>query len=206
MLHTLRRDPQVDVVGLLTTLNAEADRVAMHAVRRELLRAQASATGLPILEVDLPWPCSNDDYEQLMADATARLADEGITHIAFGDLYLEDIRKYREDKLRGTGIEPLFPLWGRDTRELAAEMIAGGLRAYVTCVDPKQLGADFVGREFNASFLDDLPKGVDPCGENGEFHTFVYEGPMFRQTIPVEPGEVIRRDGFYFADLTFRDA
>lgn len=201
-LKVLREDSDVNIVGLLTTLNTQADRVAMHAVRRELLRAQSKAAGLPLTEVELPWPCSNDDYERLMSEATSRAKAEGVTHIAFGDLFLDDIRKYREDNLQGTGIEPLFPLWGLNTSALAAEMVAGGLRAYLTCVDPRQLDADYAAREYNAKLLDDLPDGVDPCGENGEFHTFVFDGPMFSQPIDVNPGEIIKRDGFVFADIT----
>lgn len=202
MLHRLRDRPDIEIAGLLTTLNATHDRVAMHAVRRELLRAQGRAAGLPVREVDLPWPCPNEEYERLMSQAVERAKADGVTRMAFGDLFLEDIRKYREDNLRGTGIEPIFPLWGSRTNQLAAEMVGGGLRALITCVDPKQLGADFVGREFNAKFLDDLPAGVDPCGENGEFHSFVYAGPMFERPIGVEPGEIVKRDGFVFADVT----
>lgn len=201
MLHRLRDDPEVEIVGLLTTLNSDADRVAMHAVRRELLRMQADAAGLPVREIELPWPCTNEDYERIMGEATSRAKSDGVTHIAFGDLFLEDVRKYREDNLKGTGVEPLFPLWGSDTTHLAAEMVRGGLRAYLTCVDPKQLGADFAGREYGAKLLDDLPPGVDPCGENGEFHTFVFEGPMFDRPVNVKPGQIIERDGFVFADM-----
>jgi uncharacterized protein (TIGR00290 family) len=200
-LHALKRDPDVELVGLLTTLNGEFDRVAMHAVRRELLRAQGAAAGLPVREIELPWPCSNEDYERLMAAACAQAVADGVTHMAFGDLFLEDVRNYRIEKLKGTGLEPIFPLWGRKTPELAREMTAGGLRAYLTCVDPRKLSADFVGREFNRDLLADLPEGVDPCGENGEFHTFVFAGPMFEQPIDVKVGEVIERDGFTFADV-----
>jgi uncharacterized protein (TIGR00290 family) len=200
-LHVLRQTPGVELVGLLTTLNTEADRVAMHAVRRELLRAQANAAGLPLHEVGLPWPCSNEDYERLMGEACQAAVADGINHVAFGDLFLEDIRQYRIDKLQPTGLQPLFPLWGRDTTSLAREMVQGGLRAYLTCVDPKQLAPEFVGREFNTSLLDDLPDSVDPCGERGEFHTFVFAGPMFSRPVEVQLGDVIERDGFQFADV-----
>jgi uncharacterized protein (TIGR00290 family) len=200
-LHVLRNDPDIELVGLLTTVNSTHERVAMHAVRRELLRMQGAAAGLPVTEVDLPWPCPNGEYERLMSAATAQARADGITHIAFGDLYLEDVRDYRVNNLRGTGLEPIFPLWGRDSGALAAEMVAGGLRAYVTCVDPNKLDATWAGRELDAAFLAELPAGVDPCGENGEFHTFVFAGPMFTAPLDVELGEVVERDGFRFADV-----
>lgn len=204
-LSELRHDPDVELVGLLTTLNSDADRVAMHAVRRELLRAQADAAGLPVMEIDLPWPCSNEDYEKLMADACAQARSQGVTHIAFGDLFLADVREYREQKLQGTGLQALFPLWGQDTRELSAKMVSAGLKAVLTCVDPKQLDPAFVGREFDADLLAELPDGVDPCGENGEFHSFVYAGPMFSHEIKIERGEIVERDGFRFADVSPAD-
>lgn len=200
-LHTLRQMPDVEVVGLLTTLNVAADRVAMHAVRRELLRLQADAAGLPVREVDLPWPCSNEDYERLMAGACAQAVADGVTHMAFGDLFLEDVRQYRTDKLKGTGLEPIFPIWGKDTKLLAHEMVESGVRAIITCVDPNQLDPSFVGREFNAAFLRELPDGVDSCGERGEFHSFVYAGPMLRTSLNVKAGELVERDGFTFADV-----
>jgi len=201
-LHVLRRDrPDVEVVGLLTTVNRVHDRVAMHAVRSQLLRAQAVAAGLPLREVPIPSPCSNAEYEAAMGEAVARARAEGIGAIAFGDLFLEDIRAYRVEKLRGTGLEPIFPLWALPTDALARDMIAGGLRARLTCVDPKVLAASFAGRDFDAALLADLPGGVDPCGERGEFHTFAYSGPMFRAPVPVVGGEVVERDGFVFADL-----
>ncbi|MBK8205203.1 MAG: adenine nucleotide alpha hydrolase [Planctomycetes bacterium] len=199
-LHALRQMPDVQVVGLLTTLNDEFQRVAMHAVRRELLRAQADAAGLPLREVMLPWPCSNEVYERLMTAACAQAVADGVTHMAFGDLFLPDVRQYREDKLAGTGITPIFPLWGRDTAALAREMTTGGLRAVLTCVDPRKLDPTFCGRAFD-DVLADLPAGIDPCGENGEFHTFVHSGPMFSQPIAIEVGETIERDGFWFADV-----
>ncbi len=199
-LHVLRQQG-APVVGLLTTTNSEFDRVAMHAVRSELLRAQADAVALPLIEVPLPHPCSNAEYESQMSAAVASLRDQGVTQIAFGDLYLEDIRRYREERLQPTGITPLFPLWGSDTRALAHEMITAGLRAHLTCVDPQQLDPSFAGRTYDASLLADLPPCVDPCGERGEFHTFAYAGPMFHSPITITPGPVLHRDGFCFADL-----
>ncbi len=200
-LDRLRRSGEVEIVGLLTTFNAAFDRVAMHAVRHELVRAQAAAAGLPLRAIPLPWPCSNADYERIMGEACRAVADEGIDAMAFGDLYLADIRAYRERQLSGTGIEPLFPLWEMPTDQLAREMIAGGLRARLTCVDPRKLPRDFAGREFDVELLNDFPEGIDPCGENGEFHSFVYDGPMFRAPIAIESGEIVERDGFVFADI-----
>ena len=200
-LHLLRRQREFEVVGLLTTLNAAFDRVAMHSTRRALLEAQAAAAGLPLTIIPLPWPCSNDHYEAAMSAACAQAVAQGVQAIAFGDLFLEDIRQYRIDRLRGTGLEPVFPVWGLDTRQLAHDMIAAGLRARLVCVDPKKLSPAFAGREFDAALLRDLPPGVDPCGENGEFHTAVYAGPIFREPIPVESGEVVTREGFTFADV-----
>jgi uncharacterized protein (TIGR00290 family) len=202
MLHVLRQQHPGEIAALLTTVNEQFDRVAMHAVRRALLRAQADAAGLPLYCVDLPYPCSNAQYDERMAAAVARLLAEGFTHVAFGDLFLEDVRRYREERLQGTGLTPLFPLWKtKSTGDLAREMIAGGLRACVTCVNPRELDASFAGRAFDAAFLADLPSTVDPCGERGEFHTFVWDGPMFSSPVPVEPGTIVERDGFVFADL-----
>lgn len=202
-LHRLRAMPDVELVGLLTTLNEAADRVAMHAVRRELLEAQALATGLPLFPVDLPWPCPNEVYEQRLQTALARARQDGVTQLAFGDLFLEDVRAYRERQLDGTGLEPIFPLWGTatDTPALAREMIAAGLRAVLTCVDPRQMPGSLVGRDFDASLLAELPASVDPCGERGEFHTFCHAGPMFAAPIAIRRGERVERDGFCFADL-----
>jgi len=200
-LHVLRAQAEVEVVGLLTTINEAFDRVAMHAVRTELLRAQADAADLPLWPVLIPWPCSNAEYEAAMAAAMARARADGITHVAFGDLFLEDVRRYREERLAPTGIAPLFPIWGTPTDALASRMIAAGLRARLTCVDPKSLDARFAGREFDAALLAELPASVDPCGERGEFHTFTYDGPMFRRPVPIRTGEVVTRDGFVFADL-----
>jgi uncharacterized protein (TIGR00290 family) len=201
-LHTLRQQNPGAVAGLLTTMNEAFDRVAMHAVRRSLVDAQAAAAGLPLYSVNLPWPCSNADYEQRMGDAVRRFVDEGFTHVAFGDLFLEDVRRYREERLAGTGLTPLFPLWTTSpTRDLAHEMIGAGVRACVTCVDPRKVPAALAGRAFDDALLAELPADADPCGENGEFHTFVSDGPMFSRPIAVRAGEVVERDGFVFADL-----
>lgn len=202
-LHVLRQRGEVEVVGLVTTLNEAFGRVAMHGVRAELVRAQADATGLPLWPVPLPWPCSNDEYETRMRAVIEKARSASVTAFAFGDLFLADIRAYRERQLAGTGIEPLFPIWGTsaDTPALARDMIAAGFRATLTCVDPLHLSPAFAGREFDAELLAALPPGVDPCGENGEFHTFCHAGPVFDRAIPVRVGEVVERDGFCFADL-----
>jgi uncharacterized protein (TIGR00290 family) len=200
-LHVLRAQQEIEIAGLLTTVNELYARVAMHAVRVELLEAQAEAAGLPLWKIPIPSPCSNEQYEAAMLAAVERARAEEIGKIAFGDLFLEDIRRYREERLKETGIAPIFPIWARPTKELAEEMIASGLRARVTCVDPKQLPASFAGREFDAGFLADLPPTADPCGERGEFHTFAYDGPMFRRPVPIRSGEIVERDGFVFADL-----
>ena len=200
-LEVLRKSADIEVAGLLTTFNQEFDRVAMHAVRRTLVEAQAEATGLPLRSIPLPWPCPNERYESIMAEVCRSARAEGIDAIAFGDLFLADIRAYREKQLTGTGLEPLFPLWLIPTPQLAREMIGGGLRARLTCVDPRVLPREFAGREFDAQLLADLPPTADPCGENGEFHSFVYAGPMFGKPIPIQTGEVVKRDGFVFADL-----
>jgi uncharacterized protein (TIGR00290 family) len=200
-LHTLRAAETYDIVGLLTTVNQAHDRVAMHAVRRELLRTQARAARLPLFEVDLPYPCSNDEYETLMREFVARALALGVTAVAFGDLFLRDVREYRERQLAGTGLTPVFPLWDRPTPALAREMIALGLKAQLTCVDPQQIAKSFAGRSFDQRLLDDLPASADPCGERGEFHTFVWSGPMFAEPVSVHSGVIVERDGFVFADL-----
>jgi uncharacterized protein (TIGR00290 family) len=202
LVHVLRQRDDVEIGAILTTVNQEFGRVAMHAVREELLERQADALALPLWKVPIPFPCPNDVYERAMASAVARAVGEGFTHVAFGDLFLEDVRRYREERLAGTGLTPLFPLFGADTTSLAREMVAAGLGAVITCVDPRTLDRSFAGREFDSAFLADLPPSVDPCGERGEFHSFAYRGPMFRNSIAVERGEVVDRDGFVFADLT----
>jgi len=201
-LYLLRQNAEIEVVALITTFNEEFGRVAMHAVRRELVELQAESAGLPLWSVPLPWPCSNEQYEARMRDVCARAVRERIQAIAFGDLFLTDIRAYRERQLAGTGLKPLFPVWQLPTRELAAEMIAADLRAKITCVDPKRLPCEFSGREFDATFLRDLPPAVDPCGENGEFHSFVYAGPMLARPVSVTVGERVERDGFVFSELS----
>lgn len=200
-LHLLKQQPDIQVAALVTTFNSGANRVAMHAVRRVLAETQAERTGLPLWPVELPWPCSNAEYEDRMRTVCQRAVAEGIDAVAFGDLFLQDIRDYRVGRLQGTGLEPLFPVWQIPTGELAVEMIGAGVRAKVTCVDPSKLAKSFAGRDFDQSFLDALPSGVDPCGENGEFHTFVYESPVFSRPIAIRPGEVVERDGFVFADV-----
>jgi uncharacterized protein (TIGR00290 family) len=200
-LHVLRQRGDFEVAGLLTTFNEEAGRVAMHAVRRELVERQAAAAGLPLWAVPLPWPCSNEQYEALMAQACAKAVAEGIEGVAFGDLFLEDVRAYRVKQMKGTGLEPIFPVWGMPTSALAREMIAAGVRAKLTCVDTEKLDRSFVGREFDEALLSELPKGVDPCGERGEFHSFVYAGPMLNGVLPVKVGETVVREQFVFADL-----
>jgi uncharacterized protein (TIGR00290 family) len=205
-LHTARLAGEYEVVALLTTVNRTHARVAMHAVRESLLEMQAAAAGLPLVKVAIPSPCSNEIYEAAMSEAMGRARDEGVRHVIFGDLFLEDIRAYREKQLAGCGMTPVFPLWGKDTRRLAEDMIAGGLSAYLTCVDPRQLGREFAGRRFDLELLAELPGRVDPCGENGEFHTFASAGPMFRAAIEVTVGEFMERDGFVFADLLPRGA
>jgi len=200
-LYVLRQQGEYEIAGLLTTFNEAADRVAMHAVRRELVERQALAAGLPLWNVPLPWPCSNDQYETLMAETCAKAVAAGIEGIAFGDLFLEDVRTYREKQMRNTGLQPIFPLWGQPTRDLAKLMIASGMRAKLTCVDTQKLDASFAGREFDENLLAALPDDVDPCGENGEFHSFVHAGPMLNFEIPVSVGENVVRDQFVFADL-----
>jgi uncharacterized protein (TIGR00290 family) len=200
-LAAARSDPEVEVVGLLVTMNAAADRVAMHAVRRELLVAQADRLGLPLHIVELPWPCSNEQYEELMLSAVDHARDDGVEQFVFGDLFLEDIRSYREEKLAGTGLGALFPLWERPTELLAREMLDAGVRAVITCIDPAQAPPELAGRAWDAELLAELPDGVDPCGENGEFHTFVWDGPGFREPIDIETGPLVERDGFVFCDV-----
>lgn len=200
-LHVMRQRGSMEITALLTTVNQKYRRVAMHAVRESVLDAQVAATGLPLVKVPIPSPCPNEVYERAMADAMARARKEGVTHMVFGDLFLEDIRKYREEHLAKCGMAPVFPLWLRDTRELANEMIESGLRAYLTCLDPRKLDAGFAGRAFDKEFLADLPAHADPCGENGEFHTCVVAGPMFASPVDASLGKIVERDGFIFADV-----
>jgi uncharacterized protein (TIGR00290 family) len=200
-LHLLRRQADVQVAALVTTFNSEANRVAMHAVRRVLVEAQAERTGIPLWAVELPWPCSNLEYEARMRAVLQRATAEGITAVAFGDLFLQDIRDYRVRQLQGSGLEPLFPVWQIPTDRLGQDMIAAGLKAKLTCVDPSKLAKSFAGRDYDQQLLQALPPSVDPCGENGEFHTFVYDAPVFSGPIGVRPGEVVERDGFVFADV-----
>ena len=200
-LEVLLRDPAVEVVGLFSALNGRVDRVSMHATRSELLRLQAQAAALPLYTISLPEPCTNEEYEFRVGKAVAGFAAEGIVCMAFGDLFLEDIRQYRERNLAGTGIEPLFPLWKRPTRELALEMLDAGMETYISSVDLKKLPLSFAGRRWTRELLEELPSGVDPCGENGEFHTIVSGGPMFKERIEIAVGEIVQRDGFGYADI-----
>lgn len=203
-LHVLRQSDEYQVTGLFTTVNSAFGRVAMHAVRVELLREQAQAVGLPLHLIEIPYPCSDEQYAAVMAGFVARACEDSVRCMAFGDLFLQDVRRYREERLQGTGIEAVFPLWGMPTRELLAEMLAGGVRACLTCVDPRVLPAGFAGRELTPEMLDSLPPGIDPCGEKGEFHTFVFDGPMFTRPLNIEMGELVTRDGFVFADCWLR--
>jgi uncharacterized protein (TIGR00290 family) len=200
-LHLLRQQSEIEVTALFTTFNSSADRVAMHAVRRSLVEAQAERAALPLWQVELPWPCSNAHYEERLRALLQRAAAEGFNAIAFGDLFLQEIRDYRVKQLEGTGLEPLFPVWDIPTAELGREMIAAGVKAKITCVDPSQLAKTFAGRDYDASLLESLPAGVDPCGENGEFHTFVYDSPVFSSPLAVRTGEIVERDAFVFADV-----
>lgn len=200
-LHVAQQAAEFEIAGLLTTVNETHERVAMHAVRRELLQLQAQSAGLPLWEVPIPYPCSNEVYEETMKTVTEKARAEGITHMIFGDLFLEDIRDYRISKLRGTGIEPVFPLWKRDTVELAREMMAAGVVAHLSTVDPRQVPAELAGKKWDADLLAHLPETADPCGENGEFHTFVSAGPMLSWPIPLTVGDPIERDGFIYCDL-----
>jgi uncharacterized protein (TIGR00290 family) len=200
-LHVLRQRDEYEIVGLITTINSAFDRVAMHSTRRALAEQQAEAAGIPLQAVSLPWPCSNQEYERIMSSVCAEAVAQGVTAIAFGDLFLADIRAYRERQLKDTGLQPLFPLWQIPTDRLAREMIGAGLGARLVCVDPTKLPGEFAGRDFDEHLLADLPSGTDPCGENGEFHSFVYAGPMFEHDIPIVTGERVQRDGFWFCDI-----
>ncbi len=205
-LHEIRRAGEFDVVGALTTVTETFERVSIHGVRQEILRAQCEAAGLPQRIVPIPYPCPNATYEARMSAAVAQAVEDGITHMIFGDLFLADIRAYREQKLAGSGITPVFPLWHRPTPELAQTMIAGGLQAYLATVDLMKLPAEFAGRTFDSRLLDDLPAGIDPCGENGEFHTCVVAGPMFSHRLAVTTAERVERDGYAYCDLVMEES
>tara|TARA_B100000315_G_C14577203_1_gene588509 strand:- start:1869 stop:2546 length:678 start_codon:yes stop_codon:yes gene_type:complete len=200
-LYLLQNDPDIDLRGLFCTINEVFDRVAMHAVRVELLKQQAKAANQPIQIINIPYPCSNDDYEEILGNFVKKAKEDGIEYMAFGDLFLEDVRQYRIRNLANTSIKPLFPVWGIPTDKLSKEMVASGLKARISCIDPKVLSPDFAGREYNQEFLNDLPASIDPCGEKGEFHSFCFAGPMFEKEVEVSLGEIVNRDGFVFADL-----
>jgi uncharacterized protein (TIGR00290 family) len=200
-LHEARRHGLAEIVGLVTTVNEVYERVAMHGVRDALLDRQIAALGLPCIKVPLPSPCPNEIYESRMEAATGRIREQGVRHMVFGDLFLEDIRAYREERLAQAGMAGIFPLWKRDTAALAREMVASGVVAHLVCIDPRRLDRRFAGRRYDSRLLDELPADIDPCGENGEFHTFASAGPMFTAPIPVRAGEVVEREGFVFADL-----
>ena len=200
-LHTLQHEPGIELVGLFCTVNKSFDRVAVHGVRIELLVLQAERVGLPLELIEIPYPCSNEIYEKAMSSFIEKAKTLDIDCFAFGDLFLDDIRNYREEQLTGTGITPIFPIWGIPTDELAKTMIRHGLKAVITCLDPKQMPRHFAGREYDESFLNDIPDNVDPCGENGEFHSYVFDGPIFDRPINISVGEVVDRDGFVFADV-----
>ncbi len=204
-LHVVRQQGDLDIVALLTTVNREFSRVAMHGVRETLVDDQAERAGLPLVKIPLPYPCPNEAYEQAMAAAMQQARVEGVTHVVFGDLFLEDIREYREQQLARCSMTPIFPLWNLDTADLARKMVAAGLEAWLACIDPRKLDRGFAGRKFDARLLADLPAGIDPCGEYGEFHTFASAGPMFRKPIPVTVGEVVEREGFVYTDLLPQD-
>jgi uncharacterized protein (TIGR00290 family) len=200
-LHLVRQNPDVEVLGLFTVVNQAYQRVSMHATRMDLLHRQAEAVDLPLQIINLPEPCTNEECDAIMSVFVTSSASKGIECMAYGDLFLEEIRHYRENQLRGTGIEPLFPLWGIPTKALAERMLAAGLEAYVSSVDLKKLPARFAGRKWTRNLIAEFPENIDPCGENGEIHTVVVGGPMFRETIPVTIGEIVERDGFAYADI-----
>lgn len=212
-LYQLQQNPEIELVGLFTSINQQFDRVAMHAVRVELLKLQAQAAGQPDMPmaldiIPLPFPCSNEDYQRIMDDYFAELTARGVQQIAFGDLFLEDVRDYRINQLRDTGLTPIFPLWGMDTTALAHTLVDHGVKAVTTCIDPKKLPHSLCGRYYDTDFLTQLKQitpAIDPCGENGEFHTFVYDGPMFHRPIEISVGDVVTRDGFVFADVLPND-
>ncbi len=200
-LFKLQQNPEIHLVGLFCTVNKEYGRVAMHGVRVELLRKQAESIGLPLEIIEIPYPCSNAEYENIMGQFVERAKNDNIVHFAFGDLFLEEVRAYREEKLKGSGISPIFPIWGIPTNMLSREMISGGLKMVITCINPKQMPIELVGKEYDDNFLNSLPETVDPCGENGEFHSFVFDGPMFNEKLEINIGEIVHRDDFVFADV-----
>lgn len=204
-LYQLQQDPEIDLVGLFCTVNSEFNRVAMHGVRVELLEKQAKSIGLPLEIIEIPYPCNNTDYEKIMGQFVKKAKSKHIKYFAFGDLFLEDVRSYREEKLKGSGIKPIFPIWGVPTDKLLGEMINSGLKAVITCINPKQIPEQFAGKELDKNFLSALPKNIDPCGENGEFHSFVFDGPMFKEKINIFVGEIVQRDNFVFADILSKD-
>ena len=205
-LYKLQQNPEIDLVGLFCTVNKKFDRVAMHGVRVELLQKQAWSIGLPLEIIEIPYPCSNAEYEKIMGQFVERAKRKNIEYFAFGDLFLEDVRNYREEKLKGSGIKPIFPVWGIPTDKLLREMISGGLKAVITCINPKQIAEEFVGKKLDENFLYSLPKNIDPCGENGEFHSFVFNGPMFKEKIEIFVGDIVHRNGFVFADVLSKSA
>lgn len=200
-LHVLRQDPTIEIVGLFCTVNKMFDRVTMHGVRSELLKQQAASVGLPLDIIEIPYPCNNDEYVAIMKAFIITAKEKGVECFAFGDLFLEDVRAYREALLQGTGIAPLFPIWGVSTKTLSRHMVSNGLKAVITCINADQFSQEYAGREYNESFLENIPEGIDPCGENGEFHSFAFDGPMFQYPIKVIPGETVHLDAAYFTDL-----
>lgn len=200
-LHMLRQDPSIEILGLFCTVNKAFDRVTMHGVRSELLKQQAASVGLPLDVIEIPYPCNNDEYVAIMKSFIITAKEKGIECFAFGDLFLEHVREYREALLQGTGIAPLFPIWGVPTKTLSQQMVSNGLKAVITCINANQFSQEYAGREYNESFLEDIPHNIDPCGENGEFHSFAFDGPMFQYPIKVIPGKTVRRDAAYFTDL-----
>jgi len=200
-LHKLQQNLEIDLVGLFCTINKESDRVVMHDVRVELLQKQAKSIGLPLEIIEIPYPCSNTEYDKIMEIFAEKAKNDNVEYFAFGDLFLKGVRNYREEKLKGTGIKPIFPIWGIPTDVLSREMIRSGLRTVITCINPKQTPSEFIGKEFDDDFLDSLPNNIDPCGENGEFHSFVFDGPMFKNKIEILIGDIVHRDDFLFVDI-----
>ncbi|MDH5611018.1 MAG: adenine nucleotide alpha hydrolase [Gammaproteobacteria bacterium] len=205
-LYQLQNNPEIDLVGLFCTINKEFNRVTMHGVRVELLQKQADNIGLPLEIIEIPYPCSNIEYEQIMGEFVEKAKKMHIENFAFGDLFLEEVRNYREEKLKNSGIKAIFPIWGIPTDELSRKMITNGLRTIITCINPKQTPDKFIGKEFDDNFLASLPETIDPCGENGEFHSFVFDGPMFKEKINIVLGDIVQRDDFVFADILLENS